>query len=218
MRLILLGAPGVGKGTQGDLLVQRFHQPKISTGDILREAVRQQTSLGREAKAHIDKGHLVPDSVVIGIIQEKLRQPECEYGFVLDGFPRTVHQAEELNRILVHQGVKLDRVVNFVVQRAQVANRLVGRRTCPKCQTVFHVQFAPSLKDNLCDRCGSMLVQRSDDKQETVEARLSVYEEQTAPLVEYYRVKGLLSDLPGEGSMEEVQQRLVSLLVSNGIV
>jgi adenylate kinase len=218
MRLILLGAPGVGKGTQGDLLVQRFHQPKISTGDILREAVRQQTSLGREAKAHIDKGHLVPDSVVIGIIQEKLRQPECEYGFVLDGIPRTVHQAEELNRILVHQGVKLDRVVNFVVQRAQVANRLVGRRTCPKCQTVFHVQFAPSLKDNLCDRCGSMLVQRSDDKQETVEARLSVYEEQTAPLVEYYRVKGLLSDLPGEGSMEEVQQRLVSLLVSNGIV
>jgi len=217
MRLILLGAPGVGKGTQGDLLAAKFQRPKISTGDILREAVRNRTPMGIQAKACMDQGKLVPDAVVIGIVKDKLGEPVCAKGFLLDGFPRTVPQAEELGKILQAKGLKLDRVVNVAVPREDIVRRLTGRRSCPKCQAVFHVEFSPPKREGICDRCGGALVQRSDDTRETVENRLSVYEEQTAPLIAYYRQRGLLSDVDGTGSVEQVQQRIVGLLSAHGM-
>lgn len=217
MRLIFLGAPGVGKGTQADLVAAKYRQPKISTGDILREAVRNKTPMGLQAKACMDQGQLVPDTVVVGIIKDKLAEPGCANGFLLDGFPRTVGQAEELGAILTAKGLKLDRVVNIAVPRENIVRRLTGRRSCPKCQAVYHVEFSPSKREGVCDRCGSALVQRSDDTRETVENRLAVYEQQTAPLIAYYRQRGLLSDIDGSGAVEQVQQRVVELLSANGL-
>lgn len=218
MRLIFLGAPGVGKGTQADLIAAKFGRPKISTGDILREAVRNKTPMGIQAKACMDQGQLVPDSVVIGIVKDKLAEPTCAKGFLLDGFPRTVPQAEELAAMLKARGMQLDRVINVSVPREDVVRRLTGRRSCPKCQAVFHVEFAPPTRAGFCDRCGGELMQRSDDKRETVENRLAVYEAQTAPLIAYYRQRGLLSDIDGAGKVEQVQQRVVELLSANGLV
>jgi adenylate kinase len=215
MRLIFLGAPGVGKGTQAELTAKRFGVPKISTGDILREAVRNKTPLGMEAKKNMDQGKLVPDSVVIGIVREKLAK-DGQNGFVLDGFPRTRAQAEELNHILDASGQKLDRVINFAVPRAEVVRRLIGRRSCSKCSMVYHTESAPSKREGICDRCHGELVQRSDDRKETVEARLHVYEEQTAPLIQYYRERGLLSDLEGSGQIDDVHRRLLGLLAPQG--
>lgn len=217
MRLVFLGAPGVGKGTQAELVASRVHQPKISTGDILREAVRHKTALGLQAKACMDQGKLVPDSVVVGIVKEKLAEPVCARGFLLDGFPRTVPQAEALTELLNSRGESLDRVVNFVVSRDEVMRRLSGRRSCSKCQAVFHVDFAPPKRVGICDWCGGDLIQRCDDQKDTVEARLSVYEKQTAPLVEYYRQRGILSELDGSGQIEGVHQRLMRLLSAKGL-
>ncbi len=217
MRLVFLGAPGVGKGTQAERVAAQFHHPKISTGDILREAVRNKTPLGLEAKACMDQGKLVPDAVVIGIVKEKLSEPGCAAGFLLDGFPRTVKQAEELTALLDAKGQKLDQVVNFAVPREEVVRRLSGRRSCPKCQAVFHVDSAPPTRAGICDRCGAELVQRSDDRKETVEARLTVYEEQTAPLIAYYRQRGILSELDGSGAIDEVYKRLLGLLTARGL-
>lgn len=212
MRLVFLGAPGVGKGTQAERVAVQLQVPKISTGDLLREAVRNKTPLGLEAKSYMDQGKLVPDAVVIGMIREKVAEPACAKGFILDGFPRTVPQAEELSTILDSRGTGLDRVVNFQVSREDVVRRLSGRRSCPKCQAVYHVEFAAPLRDGLCDRCGAALVQRSDDKKETIEARLKVYEEQTAPLISYYQQKKLLSHLDGAGSVDVVYDKLTKLL------
>ncbi|MBI4402137.1 MAG: adenylate kinase [Nitrospirae bacterium] len=217
MRLVFLGPPGVGKGTQAELVASRFHHPKISTGDILREAVRNKTALGLQAKACMDAGKLVPDAIVIGIVKEKLAEPVCANGFLLDGFPRTVPQAQELGALLESKGLRLDRVINVSVSREEVVRRLTGRRSCPKCQAVFHVDFAPPQKAGICDRCGGELAQRSDDRKETVEARLSVYEQQTAPLIEYYRQQGVLSELDGSGRIEEVNRRLMALLTAKGL-
>jgi adenylate kinase len=216
MRLVFLGAPGVGKGTQADRVTAQFGWPKISTGDLLREAVRNQTELGIEAKKSMDAGKLVPDSVVIGMVREKLSAPPCEKGFVLDGFPRTVPQAEELQALLTGRGLTLDRVINFRVSRQDVVTRLSGRRSCPKCQSVFHIAFAPPKVEDQCDRCGASLVQRSDDKPETIEARLKVYDEQTAPLIAYYHAKNILSDLDGSGEMDLVYARLSAVLLGLG--
>ncbi|WP_447979908.1 adenylate kinase [Candidatus Nitrospira bockiana] len=217
MRIVLLGAPGVGKGTQADRLSSTLGYPKISTGDILREAVRRQTPLGREAKAFMDRGQLVPDPVVIGLVHEKLDEPGSAKGFVLDGFPRTVAQAEELDKILQEKGHRLDRVINVRVPREEIVRRLTGRRSCSMCQAAFHMEFAPPKQDGLCDRCGGTLVQRSDDRRDTVEARLSVYDQQTAPLIEYYGRRGLLSELDGVGSIEQVQERLRALFQAQGL-
>jgi adenylate kinase len=200
------------------LIAAKFERPKISTGDILREAVRNKTPMGVQAKACMDQGQLVPDSVVIGIVKDKLAEPACAKGFLLDGFPRTVPQAEELAVMLKARGLQLDRVVNISVPREDVVRRLTGRRSCPKCQAVFHVEFAPPTRAGFCDRCGGELMQRSDDKRETVENRLAVYEAQTAPLIAYYRQRGLLSDIDGAGKVEQVQQRVVELLSANGWV
>lgn len=216
MRLVFLGAPGVGKGTQADRVTAQFGWPKVSTGDLLREAVRKQTELGIEAKKSMDAGKLVPDTVVIGMVREKLAEPGCQNGFVLDGFPRTVPQAEELQRLLNARSLNLDRVINFRVSRKDVVRRLSGRRSCPQCQSVFHIDFAPPKVGGQCDRCGTALVQRSDDKPETIEARLKVYDEQTAPLIAYYQKKGLLSDLDGSGEMTAVYERLSAVLLGLG--
>lgn len=202
----------MGKGTQADRIAIQSGQPKISTGDLLREAVKQQTPLGIEAKSYMDQGKLVPDSVVIGMVRDKLVEPCCATGFILDGFPRTVAQAEELGRLLAGRELKLDCVVNFSVPSEDLVKRLSGRRSCPKCQAVYHVEYsAPKVMDT-CDRCGGKLIQRSDDKRDTIEARLKVYQEQTAPLIQYYREKDLLADLDGAGPVDDVQSRLQRVL------
>ena len=208
MRVVFLGAPGVGKGTQADCIAAQYHVAKISTGDLLREAVRHQTTLGLEAKSYMDQGKLVPDAVVIGLVKEKLTDPSCAKGFVLDGFPRTVPQAEALGVALASKGIALGRVVNFQVSREDIVRRLSGRRSCPKCQATFHVDFAPPKVDGICDRCGEPLVQRSDDRREAIEMRLKVYDEQTAPLVRYYQERGLLFQLDGSGGVDVVFQHL----------
>lgn len=217
MRLVFLGAPGVGKGTQAERVSSKFGYPKISTGDLLRDAVRNKTALGVQAKAFMDQGKLVPDSVVIGLVKEKLTDAAIVKGFLLDGFPRTTAQAEELDKILNEKGQQLDRVINVTVSRSEVVRRLSGRRSCPKCQAVFHAESAPPKREDVCDRCGATLVQRNDDRNETVETRLTVYDEQTAPLIAYYRQRGLLSELDGDGPIEQVQQRLVDLFASQGL-
>ena len=212
MRVVFLGAPGVGKGTQADRVADLFTIAKISTGDLLRGAVRNQTKLGLEAKMYMDQGKLVPDSVVIGLVREKLEEASCANGFVLDGFPRTTPQADELERVLAQKKMALDRVVNFEVPREAVIKRLSGRRSCPKCQATYHVDFAPPRKDGVCDRCGESLVQRSDDRREAIETRLQVYEEQTAPLIRYYRDKQMLSHVDGSGAVDAVFEKLTKVL------
>ncbi len=212
MRVIFLGAPGVGKGTQADVVSQKFGIPKLSTGDLLRESVANQTSLGKEAKGFMERGELVPDEVVIGLVREKLLSPDCQQGFLLDGFPRTVAQADQLAKILDSQGGKLDRVVYFTLPNSEIVRRISGRRTCPKCKAVYHIESIPSKREGICDECGANLVQRNDDKPETIEARLSVYQEQTAPLIDYYSKEGVLAELDGAGLVEDVEKRLIALL------
>ena len=212
MRVIFLGAPGVGKGTQADVVSQKFGIPKLSTGDLLRESVARQTPLGKEAKGFMDRGDLVPDEVVIGLVREKLASPECQKGFLLDGFPRTVAQADQLEKILQAQGETLDRVVYFTLPNSEIVKRISGRRTCPNCKAVYHLESVPPKKEGVCDECGANLVQRNDDKPETIESRLAVYQEQTAPLIDYYGKKNVLSELDGAGLVEDVEKRLVALL------
>ena len=214
MQLVFLGAPGVGKGTQADKVASQYGVLKVSTGDLLREAVRSKTTLGLEAKECMDQGKLVPDSVVIGLVRDKLADPSYAKGFILDGFPRTVPQAEELELVLSKRGLRLDRVINFQVSRADIVKRLSGRRSCPKCQATYHVDFAPSKKGSLCDRCGEALIQRSDDQREAIEMRLKVYDEQTAPLISFYEKKNMLSHLDGAGAVEMVFQNLTKVLAT----
>ena len=215
MRLVFLGAPGVGKGTQADRAAVQFRICKISTGDLLREAVRNKTSLGLEAKGHMDRGGLVPDSVVIGLVREKLNDSSSAAGFILDGFPRTVPQAEALASVLDEREEHLDCVVNFEVPREEIVKRLSGRRSCPKCQATYHVDFAPSKMGTACERCGEALTQRSDDQRAAIEMRLRVYEEQTAPLIGFYEKQGLLSRLNGAESMDAVYQSLIRTLAAH---
>jgi len=212
MRFVFLGAPGVGKGTQAEMVSAKYGIQKISTGDLLRAAVAQHTPLGKEAKGFMDRGDLVPDNVVIGLVEEKVGTPECAKGFILDGFPRTVPQADTLGTLLTTKELSLDRVVHFVIPREEVINRLSGRRSCSQCPAVYHVEFVPPKRDGVCDECGGELVQRSDDRKETVESRLTVYEEQTSPLIDYYRKNNVLAELNGSGSVDDVHERLLALL------
>jgi adenylate kinase len=212
MRLVFLGAPGVGKGTQAEMVAAKLAISKISTGDLLRTGVAKKTSLGLEAQQYMTRGELVPDNVVIGLVAEKIGSPECGKGFILDGFPRTILQADALSGILQKQEAVLDRVMYFVIPREEVVRRLSGRRSCSTCSAVYHIDYVPPKQEGRCDECGAALVQRSDDKRETVESRLMVYEEQTSPLIDYYKEKDVLAELDGTGTVEDVQGRLLALL------
>ena len=209
MNFILLGPPGAGKGTQAKLMIDRWKIPQVSTGDILRAAVRQGTPLGVEAKGFMDRGELVPDRVVIGIIAERLRDSDASHGFILDGFPRTTPQAEALQGILVELGRTIDHVVSIEVDDEELVTRLTGRRMCKGCGESFHVVFNPSAREGICDRCSGELYQRDDDKEETIRQRLAVYSEQTRPLIDYYEKQGKLRRIEGTGSIEDIFSRIL---------
>ncbi|MFO1462666.1 MAG: adenylate kinase [bacterium] len=216
MNLILLGAPGAGKGTQSKLLQEKWKIPQISTGDMLRAAKQAKTPLGLQAESYMNAGKLVPDEVVIGLIRERLAQPDTREGFILDGFPRTVAQAEALGALLKELNRSLGAVVNLAVPEAELVERLTGRRTCSKCGTGYHLHFSPPKREGVCDRCGGELIQREDDQEATIRKRLKVYEEQTSPLVDYYQRAGLLRESAGIGTTEEVFGRLVGILEGLG--
>ncbi|PZN09417.1 MULTISPECIES: adenylate kinase [Thermaerobacter] len=211
MRWIFLGPPGAGKGTQAARLAQRAGVPQIATGDMFRAAVREGTPLGREAKRYMDAGQLVPDHVTLGLVRERLAQPDCRAGFLLDGFPRTVAQAEGLEAVLAELGVGLDGVLYFDVPDAVVVERLSGRRVCPACGATYHVRFDPPQVEGRCDRCGAELVQRPDDREETVRQRLEVYRRQTQPLVDYYRDAGLLHTVAADRPIAEVEAEIARI-------
>lgn len=212
MNLIFLGPPGAGKGTQAKRVAEKYGIPQISTGDMLREAVAKGTELGKKAKEYMDKGELVPDEVVIGIVKERLQQPDCEKGFILDGFPRTLAQAEALDEMLKELDKKIDAVINVAVPEEEVVKRITYRRTCKNCGAVYHLIYAPPKEDNKCDKCGGELYQRDDDKEETVRERYRVYRENTEPLIDYYRKKGILYDVDGTKDIEGVWKEIEAIL------
>jgi adenylate kinase len=204
MRLVLLGPPGAGKGTQAVVLAEEWGIPHISTGDMFRKAVKEGTTMGKKAKEYMDQGLLVPDEVVVGIVAERLEQEDAANGFILDGFPRTIAQADALAEILKTAGTILDAVVNIVVPEEILVRRLSGRRVCRSCGATYHVEFTPPADENVCDKCGGELYQRDDDKEETVRKRLTEYNEKTSPLVAYYAGKGILRNIDGSESAEKV--------------
>jgi adenylate kinase len=204
VRVIFLGPPGAGKGTQARVLAHEWGVPQIATGEMLRAAAAAGTPLGREAKRIMESGALVPDDIMIGLIGERLRQRDAEPGFILDGFPRTIAQAEALDRLLKDLGHTLDAVMYFEVSEPELLRRLTGRRLCRQCQAAYHLVSAPPRRPGVCDRCGGELYQRQDDSEATVRHRLEVYARQTTPLLDYYRGRGLLTTINGEGSIESI--------------
>jgi len=212
MNIILLGPPGAGKGTQAKMLVEEYQIPQISTGDILRAAVKEGSPLGKEAKACMDKGDLVPDSVVIGIVEERIQQSDCAKGYMLDGFPRTVPQAEALDGMLQNLSSQINHVVSIEVANEELVGRLTGRRTCRECGAGFHVMFDPPKQEGVCDKCGGELYQRDDDNVETVTSRLQVYESQTLPLIVYYNTQGKIRPIDGVGEIKEIFGRVTQVL------
>lgn len=212
IRVVLLGPPGAGKGTQAKLLQEMFEACQVSTGDILRKAVADKTPLGEEAAGYINRGALVPDGVILNLVAERVREKDCEKGFLLDGFPRTLAQADGLQKILERSLLELDCVVSVRVPTEVIIERLSGRRTCKDCGAMYHVVFGPPKKAGVCDKCGGDLYQREDDREETIAARLKVYEDQTAPLIEYYREQGLLREIDGVGSVDEIRRRVIEAL------
>ncbi|MCX8204202.1 MAG: adenylate kinase [Candidatus Nezhaarchaeota archaeon] len=216
MRLIILGPPGAGKGTQAKLLSERLGIPHIATGDMLREAVEAKTELGKLAKQYMDKGELVPDWLVIKLIEERLQRADCHRGFILDGFPRTIRQAEALEDYLRKAEAKIDAAINLEVGEEEVVKRISLRRTCRSCGAVYHLAFNPPKRDELCDKCGASLYQREDDKEETVRRRLKVYRQQTEPLLEFYRQRGLLVSINGEKDIEHVLNEILRYIERRG--
>jgi len=212
MNLILFGPPGVGKGTQAQFIVERFGVPQVSTGDMLRAAVKAQTPLGIMAKKIMDSGGLVSDDVVMGIVKDRLAQPDCDNGFVLDGFPRTIAQAHSLDKMLVEIGREIDFVISLELEDSQIIQRLSGRRACSVCGKGYHLTYDPPTSIDQCSLCGSPLVQRDDDQELTIIKRLDVYARQTAPLKDYYEQAGLLRHIEGYGSIKEIQLQISGLL------
>ena len=212
MRLVLVGPPGAGKGTQAQFIASHFSVPKISTGDIFRANVSEGTDLGIEAKKYMDAGDLVPDEVTIAMVKERLTHDDTMEGFLLDGFPRTVHQAEVLDKVLAVQDATLTVVLELVVDDEEVVRRLSGRRTCRRCGHVWHQDFDPPSRDGICDRCGGELFQRDDDSEETIRHRLEVYADQTSPLIGYYGDRGLLRGVDATGPVEDVTERAINAL------
>lgn len=214
MNIVLLGPPGSGKGTQAQLLVEAFNIPQISTGDILRAAVAAQTELGKQAKSYMNKGELVPDALVVRIVEERLKEPDCARGFILDGFPRTVAQAEALDKL----PCTIHAALNVVVDNAELIKRLTGRRTCRTCGAMYHIYFGPPRQDGVCDKCNGELYQRDDDREETIQNRLTVYAEQTNPLIQWYQKKNILHTINGIGSVQEIFDRIVGALRTTGLI
>jgi len=212
MRLILMGPPGSGKGVQGELVQDRFQIPRISTGDMFREAVRNQTEEGKEINQYLEAGKLVPDEVVIRVIKKRLSQADCANGFILDGFPRTLPQGESLEEMLKSQDMQLDYVISLEVPDEVIVNRVTSRRVCSGCGSVYNVKTSPPPADNICPKCKGTIIQRNDDKEETILNRLQVYKDQTLPLKEFYRERGLLAEIEGDGAIEDIQNRIAGLL------
>lgn len=218
MKLILFGMPGVGKGTQAKILAQKHGAAHLSTGDMLRANIQNGTPLGTMAKGYMDKGELVPDNLIIAMIEEVLSSAKAKKGYVLDGFPRTVPQAESLETILWRANVPIDKAINIVVEEEEVVRRLSGRMTCPNCGAIYHKYNQPPSHENTCDSCGHVgLVQRNDDKEETVRHRLEVYHKNTEPVLQFYRNKGAIMDVNGAKSVEEVTASIEQLLQSEGV-
>ena len=203
-RMVFLGPPGAGKGTQASLLKSKYGIAHISTGDILREAVKKGTELGKKAKEYMDRGLLVPDEIIIGIIEEGLAEPDAQKGFILDGFPRTIPQAEALDRLLEKKRISLNVVFLFNANKETILERLTGRRVCKKCGALYHIRYSPPKIEGVCDKCGGELYQRDDDKEETILRRLDVYRNQTEPLIDHYRKKGILIELDANKDSKEV--------------
>ncbi len=212
MNIILLGPPGAGKGTQADLLQQELGLPHVASGDLFRYNLKNETELGLLAKQYMDRGDLVPDDVTIAMVRDRLEQPDCDDGVVLDGFPRTIPQAEALEEMLKDMRRTLDGAIYIKVAEDELVRRLSGRRICRECQTPYHVDFSPPQQEGVCDECGGELYQRDDDQPETVRNRLRVYFEQTAPLIDYYREAGLLYEVDGHGDIEAVNKALLEVI------
>lgn len=214
MRLILLGPPGAGKGTQASGIVKKYNIPHISTGDIFRKNIKEGTELGKKAKEYMDKGLLVPDDIVVAIVKDRLIESDCKDGFLLDGFPRTVAQADALETELKNLNMQLDKVINIEVDKEALIERAVGRRICKECGATYHIKFNPPKQEGVCDVCGGQLYQRKDDTVETVTKRIEVYIEQTKPLIDYYKDKGILANIDGMQSIDKVFEDIVKALGS----
>ena len=209
MKLVILGPPGAGKGTQAEYIVEKYNIPHISTGDIFRENIKNNTELGKKAKSYMDKGLLVPDDLVIALVEDRLNKEDAKEGFLLDGFPRTVAQAVSLDSILDKNDDKLTKVINISVNPEILIERAVGRRVCKTCGMTYHVKFNPPKEEGICDKDGTKLIQRDDDTEETVKTRISVYFDQTAPLIDYYRAQNLLIDIDGAKDIDKVFDDIV---------
>jgi adenylate kinase len=213
MIFILLGPPGAGKGTYSQKLINIYNIPQISTGDILRAAVKAGTDIGKQAKDYMDKGLLVPDEVIVGIVDDRIKDADCKKGFLLDGFPRTVDQANALESVFKKNNLNLDAVINIIVKEDVLLKRLTGRRMCKKCGANFNVNTLPPVKEGVCDKCGGELFQRDDDKEAVIANRLKVYDHQTAPLINYYKKKNLIKDInASEGSIEDIVANIAKAL------
>lgn len=212
MRLVLLGPPGVGKGTQASAIVGKYNIPHISTGDIFRANIKEGTELGKEAKSYMDKGLLVPDELVVSIVKDRLTKEDCNEGFLLDGFPRTLDQADALDKELTKMGIKLNKVVNIEAEKDVLIERAIGRRICKSCGATYHIKFNPPEIENVCDIDGGELLQRDDDIEETVATRIGVYNEQTQPLIDYYQRKGIILNIDGTRPINDIFGEIVQSL------
>lgn len=215
MRLVILGAPGAGKGTQAVYLAEKLKIPHISTGDIFRSNIKGGTPLGKMAKDYIDRGALVPDDVTIGIVKDRLQQEDCKNGFILDGFPRTIPQAESLNNVLAEMGTELDYVVDILVYDEVIIKRLSGRRICPECNMSYHVNYSEQARNGICANCGAKLTQREDDREDTIIKRLNTYHTQTEPLIGYYKGKGSLLEVSGQDKISDTTEEVNKALGIN---
>ena len=212
MKIIMLGAPGAGKGTQAKMIAEKYSIPHVSTGDIFRANIKEQTELGMEAKKYMNQGLLVPDELTVKILLDRVAKDDCKNGYVLDGFPRTIPQAEVLDKAVSELNETIDFAINVDVKDENIIRRMSGRRACLKCGATYHIEHIPPKKEGICDKCGSELVLRDDDKPETVEKRLKVYHEQTQPLIDYYNKKGILKEVDGSQDMKDVFNAIVSIL------
>ncbi|MBO6260475.1 MAG: adenylate kinase [Lachnospiraceae bacterium] len=212
MKIVMLGAPGAGKGTQAKMIAEKYSIPHVSTGDIFRANIKNGTELGKEAKSYMDKGELVPDELTVRILLDRVAQDDCKNGYVLDGFPRTIPQAEVLDAELTKMGDKIDFAINVEVPDENIVRRMSGRRACLKCGATYHIVHIPPVKEGICDKCGSELVLRDDDKEETVKNRLAVYHEQTQPLIDFYDKKGVLKEVDGTVDSKDVFAAITGIL------